>query len=407
VAPGGTGLGDVLMKFREENPGYDGKNMHQNKAGEISSLTITSDKITELEALRGLPHLEALTCNGSAPGKGTLADLSPLKDMKLTSLSCSNTRVADLSPLQGMKLATLVIDHTRVTDVSPLRDMKLTELSLAGTSVSDLSPLKDMPLTHLNIADTKVTDLSDLRDLRLRSFNCGKTQVWDLSPLRDMPLTTFDSSGSKVTDFSILKDKPLKTIIADLNLLRDADSLRPIRTLDTINGKAARDFWKEVDAKQQTLEQWCKEVAAQPADKQTDMVADKLREQNPGFHGRVGFTIGNGVVEGVSLPADDVTDLSPLRALPGLRQVICMSTSDKGLLANLGPLKDLKLTDLSITGTRVTDLSPLRKLPLKELRCDGPALKDVESLRALKPTLEKINGKPASEFWKEVDEKQP
>jgi hypothetical protein len=32
---------------------------------------------------------------------------------------------------------------------------------------------------------------------------------------------------------------------------------------------------------------------------------------------------------------------------------------------------------------------------------------NVVSLRALTPTLETINDKPATEFWKEVDDKKP
>jgi len=44
-------------------------------------------------------------------------------------------------------------------------------------------------------------------------------------------------------------------------------------------------------------------------------------------------------------------------------------------------------------------------MPLKELGCDFKAERDVEILRSIK-TLEKINDKPAKEFWKEVDAKK-
>jgi len=44
-------------------------------------------------------------------------------------------------------------------------------------------------------------------------------------------------------------------------------------------------------------------------------------------------------------------------------------------------------------------------MPVKELWCDFKAERDTEILRSLK-TLEKINDKPAQEFWKEVDAKK-
>jgi len=47
------------------------------------------------------------------------------------------------------------------------------------------------------------------------------------------------------------------------------------------------------------------------------------------------------------------------------------------------------------------DLSLLEELPLKEIRCDFDPKRDSEILRSIK-TLEKINGLPVAEFWKQV-----
>ena len=66
----------------------------------------------------------------------------------------------------------------------------------------------------------------------------------------------------------------------------------------------------------------------------------------------------------------------------------------------------MKLTKLAIAYTRVSDLSALKGMPLKELGCAFKKERDAEILRSIK-TLEKINGKPAKEFWKEVDAKKP
>jgi len=43
-------------------------------------------------------------------------------------------------------------------------------------------------------------------------------------------------------------------------------------------------------------------------------------------------------------------------------------------------------------------------MPLTELKCDFKPERDADILRCVK-TLEKINDKPAAQFWKEVDAK--
>ena len=42
--------------------------------------------------------------------------------------------------------------------------------------MSDLSPLKDMKLTYLDCSDTQVSDLSPLKDMKLTDLYCGGTQ---------------------------------------------------------------------------------------------------------------------------------------------------------------------------------------------------------------------------------------
>jgi Leucine-rich repeat (LRR) protein len=71
--------------------------------------------------------------------------------------------------------------------------------------------------------------------------------------------------------------------------------------------------------------------------------------------------------------------------------------------AGLGNFKDCEnLTVLAMYRTRVTDLSLLKGMSLKELGCDFRPDRDAEILRSIK-TLERINGKPAAEFWKRYD----
>jgi Leucine-rich repeat (LRR) protein len=174
----------VVAKLKELNPGFDDKVTHKIASGVVTELQFSTNNVTDISPVRALIGLRTLNC-GVGIGMGQLADLSPLKGMKLVTLNCLNTSVSDLSPLKDMQLTSLTCANTHVSDLSPLKGMKLTFLSCSGR-VSDLSPLREMPL---------------------KAIHCGF--------------------------------KPE----------RDAEILRSIKTLETINLKPAAEFWKEVGAK--------------------------------------------------------------------------------------------------------------------------------------------------------------
>jgi len=260
----------VSDDLKKRNPGFDGKVTPTVENGVVVGLEFVTNDVTDIAPVRALPALRSLKCAGSGPGKGRLADLSPLKDMKLTFLDCGWTKVSDLSPLKDMKLTTLYCGDTKVSDLSPLKgmplttlwcnnmsvsdlsplkDMKLTTLYCYGTKVSDLSPLKGMKLTYLNCGYTPVSDLSPLKEMPLKELWCGNTRVSDLSPIKDISLTVVECWGAKVSDLSPLKETPLKYLRCDFKSERDADILRSISTLETINDRSAADFWKDVEDK--------------------------------------------------------------------------------------------------------------------------------------------------------------
>ena len=101
------------------------------------------------------------------------------------------------------------------------------------------------------------------------------------------------------------------------------------------------------------------------ADRQAIMVAAWLRDRNPDFDGEITHKIEGGVLTSLEVPSPLVQDLTPLRALPGLRTLTGRST----------------------------------------LGYDNLAARDAALLQALK-TLETINGKPVAQFWKDAEAKQ-
>jgi serine/threonine protein kinase len=259
----------VAARLKEINPGFGGRLRHKIDGGVVTELQLPTDGVTDLSPVRALTGLRRLDCGGTR-GKGRLADLSPLRGMRLTALVCSGTQVSDLAPLRGMPLRELNIWYTPVSDLSPLKGMELTVLGCGGTQVTDLSPLRGMPLRELNVWGTPVSDLSPLkgmglttlacngtkvsalsplRGMGLRKLACDHTPVADLSPLRGMPLQALDCESTQVSDLSPLRGMPLKELWCDFQAERDTEALRSIKTLEKVNGKPAQALWKEAAAK--------------------------------------------------------------------------------------------------------------------------------------------------------------
>jgi serine/threonine protein kinase/Leucine-rich repeat (LRR) protein len=425
----------VANRLRELNPGYDGTLAPVIADDQVRELTMLVDNVSDLSPLRALAHLRVLNCQVVNPGPRTLADLWSLNGMALTTLSIPGTAVSDLSPLKGMPLETLSFPGNKVSDLSPLRGMPLNYLHIEGAPVSDLSPLKGMPLSYLNCQDTLVADLSPLRGMQLNTLACRHTQVTDLSPLEGMPLAFFTCHNTQVTDLSPLKGMPLTTLVfyntkvADLSPLagmplsgltisgtrvtdltplqdtpiasiqcdfvpwRDAETLRSIKTLTTINGKPAAAFWNEIDTGPFVTQEWIAKVTALPPDEQLKAVAQKLQACNPGFNGRLtglydmgAPAIENGVVTQIGFLTDKVTDISPLRALTGLRRLDVHGNSGQGKLSDLSPLAGMRLEVLYAIQTQVSDLTPLAGMPLAILRIEWTQVSDLSPLTGMRLT---------------------
>jgi hypothetical protein len=194
----------IVKRLQLINPGFDGKETHKIEYGVVTEWSIATDNVKDISPIRALAGVKNLTCVGTGSVGGSLSDLSPLRQMKLEFLDCSDNFLSDLSPLQGMPLTELVCSGTQVSDLSPLKGMPLTELDCGGTQVSDLSPLKELPLARLTCDNIQVTDLSPLEGMPLTFLNCSGTQVFDLSPLKHCkPLTFLNTKQTKVTPAGI------------------------------------------------------------------------------------------------------------------------------------------------------------------------------------------------------------
>jgi hypothetical protein len=198
----------VVARLKQLNPNFDGSVASTIEHGTVRELRFSTVEVTDISPVRALTELKSLICGG-IEGQGKLADLSPLRGMRLTTLECHNTRVSDLSPLRGMPLKGLAVHDTATSDLGPLEEGELEWLNCSHTPVADLLPLRGMKLTALYLDITNVSDLS---------------------PLKGMPLERLNLRGYPVR--------------AD----RDGEVLRSFDRLETINSELAADFLRELDA---------------------------------------------------------------------------------------------------------------------------------------------------------------
>jgi serine/threonine protein kinase len=135
-------------------------------------------------------------------------------------------------------------------------------------------------------------------------------------------------------------------------------------------------------------EKWRRKVTALPVGQQVAAVQARLKECNPGFEGTLDRTIENGVVVELGIPVETISDISPVRALPGLQRLTLFATNDKGLISDLSQLQGMQLTFLKIDGcVMVQDLMPLKGMPLTYLRLGGcKRVQDLTPLTGMKLT---------------------
>ena len=136
--------------------------------------------------------------------------------------------------------------------------------------------------------------------------------------------------------------------------------------------------------KHPAYQKWMEQVVSLPPDKQVDAVARRLQELNPEFDGNVTRKIENFAVTELEFSTDNVTDISPVRALTGLHKLSCRgSFYKKGRLADLSPLSGLPLKVLTFDHTQVTDLSPVKGMLLTSMSCSACPVSSVAPLSGM------------------------
>ena len=179
---------------------------------------------------------------------GPVSDLSPLKDLSLTSLRVTSPTLIDLSPLKGMKLTSVDLQACPLlTDLSSLEGMPLESATFyACRALKEIAPLRRANLRRLNIEGSAVGDLSPLKEQSALAWaRLCTNRIADVAPLADLPLTCLDLTYAKdIVDLAPLRglnamdDLRLDFIRAsDLSPVRNMKKLRILSILDCPNLK--------------------------------------------------------------------------------------------------------------------------------------------------------------------------
>ena len=208
---------------------------------------------------------------------------------------------------------------------------------------------------------------------------------------------TVNGDAVQSVDLTAFADRPnalpvLKQTAGRLGLQKHTGDVRfrNVAVKDLTAGRAARP---DADPdRTAAAEAWSERLKGLPADQVPDALAARLRERNPGFDGKIEPTLEDGKFVGLSLEADQLADISPVRAVTGLQKLSYAGSWPKsGRLTDLAPLRGMKLTHLSLFHTPVSDLSPLRGMPLTDVMFSNTDVADLSALRGAKLTSLQFN----------------
>lgn len=134
-----------------------------------------------------------------------------------------------------------------------------------------------------------------------------------------------------------------------------------------------------------TEDNWFRRVEQLTAIEQVEALKQELIRRNPGYDGRLEPRVEGGVVSGLKIITDHVTDIFPLRVLTHLRQLGLNGSAPRaGALVDISPLKGMALQELDLgDNPDMRDLSALRGMPLKKLLLYHPEVTDLTPLRGM------------------------
>jgi internalin A len=210
---------DQIVRVYAAVPSWDQRPQVASIAGleyarNLSSLTLSGNKVTNLHVLSTLTNLKALRLDHNK-----ITDIQPLQSLTgLTYLDLSFNEVSDVGPLAFMALlTTLNLEKTRLNDLAPLARLNvLQNLNLSNNQLGDVSVLRPLVgLRELNLSDNRFTELGSVESfLRLEVLNVKSNPLEDISAVRRLSnLREFSLGNNKASSHARIQDfDPLNTL---------------------------------------------------------------------------------------------------------------------------------------------------------------------------------------------------
>ncbi|MDP6359340.1 MAG: protein kinase, partial [Planctomycetota bacterium] len=277
----------------------------------------------------------------------------PIQELKLT--YCGKVR--SLRPLAGMPIKRLDLWGSGNIDLTTIPKLPLEYLSVRfNKTLNDLSVFKGMKLKYLDVGDTQVSDFSPLREMEtLETLEMAHMwHITDISTLRGLKLKRLNFSQTHPKEMSVVKDMPLEELQFYMNGVADLSPIKGKKLRKLVTGHNVQDF---------------SVIKGMPL--------EHLYVQGAGK-----FDIS--VIEGMPLTFLDcsrikgVETLAPLAGMK-LKELYVYETS----VSNLKPLAGMPIERLFLESTKVTDLSALKGMPLRYLRLDSTEVTDLSPISGL------------------------
>jgi serine/threonine protein kinase len=372
------------------------------------ALDLSETKVLDLAPLADAP-LAALNLSRCG-GESEPIDLTPLRNLKLIELEIRETNVEDLAPLSAMlTLERLDVTGTKVADLAPIANLRLKSLNFRGCPVYDLTPIKNMPLEEISLRDTRVTSLAPLVGMPIKSIELANAPLVNFSALAQLPLERCYCHSVQISDLAVLRGRPLKELVLwNCHQARNFAALKDIETLELLvvpasyrtmpeddyaaigklrNLPRLRQMWADGDlfgAESPRVGSGTSEFIA-AIRTMTPAVADfqKMWDIEQAFVPALrksGFSFAldrrhNGRYS-LWFRQQAITDLSIIQDAP-LCELWCVSCPQ---LADLSPLRGMRLEVLNVCFSRVADLDSLRGMPLRRIFLSGNKVTDVSPL---------------------------
>jgi len=234
-------------------------------------------------------------------------------------------------------------------------------------------------LRGMGLGAAEATGVTDVRGTVIRLLSPEGTLVVEV----DDPevRVTIDGSDVVITGAGAkeIRMKPGKYTV---EASKDGKVVRQEWVTVTRNGRQVVKVSQEAPAEIGTIpkvaanvSEWERSVADLPSSEQVKAVIARLKLLNPGLHDLLYDDFFDVVIS-----SEHLKDVSPLRAMPGLRGLHLNAPN----LRDLSPLQGMNLTSLDVFYSGVSDLSPLRGMKLRRLDLSGSArVTDLSPLKGM------------------------